>query len=57
MTALISPLPQVVHWRADHFGGFNQANIKFGLLSGVVQLNPLACARHLGEKISEIRHG
>jgi hypothetical protein len=22
--------PQVVHWRADHFGGFIQANIKFG---------------------------
>jgi hypothetical protein len=22
--------PQVVHWRADHFGGFVQASIKFG---------------------------
>ena len=26
----INALPQVVHWRADHFGGFVQASIKFG---------------------------
>ncbi len=26
----VNAQPQVVHWRADHFGGFIQANIKFG---------------------------
>jgi len=26
----INAQPQVVHWRADHFGGFIQANFKFG---------------------------
>ncbi len=26
----VAAQPQAVHWRADHFGGFVQANIKFG---------------------------
>ena len=26
----VNAQPQVVHWRADHFGGFIQASIKFG---------------------------
>ena len=26
----VNAQPQVVHWRADHFGGFIQAHIHFG---------------------------
>lgn len=33
----VNALPQVVHWRADHFGGFLQASIKFGPYPTVVR--------------------
>ena len=46
----VNAQPQVVHWRADHFGGFIQANIKFGPYPVFFELDPLACARQPGRR-------